>query len=215
MWMLKSNGKYRMRNACCRLRVTDSTRQLLTFTIYAKIHERAHMIKYFLLVVFTFLATLSLSVRAEDVGVLHLRPLNLVLPPTWTFDGSKKPIEGHGPDGEKLLITIMKRRLGADTATSASAKDMAVNFSRDMMPTLAAKDGKTIIRPVTPVITAEGKVAFSAASEKSGLFGEQYFVQYLLASDAALIYLTIEGKGKASPVVERFDIIMKTQQWDD
>jgi hypothetical protein len=158
----------------------------------------------------------ALPAQAEDVGVLHLRPLHLILPPTWTFDESKNPIEGRGPDGEKLLITIMKRRSDGGSNSPASAKDLASGFAKDKMPLLAAKDGKTVVRPVTPVSTPEGKVGFAAASEKSGLFsGEQYFVQYLLASDSALIYLTVEGKGKVSAVTERFDEIMRTQRWDE
>lgn len=153
---------------------------------------------------------------AADIGVLNLGPLHLTLPPTWKFDGSKNPIEGFGPEGEEVLISIARSKPPTSASALPSTQDLAVGFSKDKMPLLAQKNGKTVLRPVTAVSTPEGKVAFSAASEKSGLFGGSlYFVQYLLASDSALIYMTIEGKGKAAPVVERFDEIINSQQWDD
>lgn len=153
---------------------------------------------------------------AGDIGVLNLGPLHLILPPTWKFDGSKNPIEGVGPEGEEVLISIARSKPAASVSASPTPQDLAISFSKDKMALLALKNGKTVLRPVTPMPTPEGKVAFSAASEKSGFFGGSlYFVQYLLASESALIYMTIEGKGKAAPVVERFDEIMNNQQWDE
>lgn len=152
---------------------------------------------------------------AQDVGVLHLRPLHLELPAAWKFDGTKNPIEGTGPDGEELLVSIMRRRTDATVATQP-ATEAAKGFARNTMPQLSAKDGKTIIRQVTEFPAPVGKIAFSAASEKSGLFsGDRYFIQYLLACDSALFYLTVEGNGKAAPVLERFDQIVSRQQWDN
>jgi len=160
------------------------------------------------------LMTISLA-NAQDTGVLHLRPLHLELPATWKFDGTKTPIEGTGPDGEKLLISIMRRRTEA-SASTPPVTEAAKAFARERMTQISASEGKTIIRAVSEFPTHEGKVAFSAGSEKSGVFsGDRYFIQYLLASDSALFYLTVEGKGKASPMLERFDLIISKQQWDN
>lgn len=170
-----------------------------------------HAIRTFFLAIFLFSSVAS----AQEVGVLHLRPLHLELPATWKFDGTKSPIEGTGPDGEKLLVSVMRRRPDA-TAAAPLATEMAKGFARDSMPQLSAKDGKTVIGEVTEFPAPTGKVAFSAASEKSGLLsGDQYFIQYLLACDSALFYLTVEGSGKAAPVLERFDQIISRQQWDN
>jgi len=160
-------------------------------------------------------AAVSIAI-AQDVGVLHLRPLHLELPATWQFDGTKNPIEGVGPDGEKLLVTIMRRKTQEGSNPARPATELAKGFAQDTMQKLSVKDGKSIVRAVSEFSAPEGKIAFSAASEKSGfLGGDKYFVQYVLASDSALIYLTIEGKGKASPVLERFDLIIAGQKWDN
>ena len=170
-----------------------------------------HAIRTFLLVLLLFSSLAS----AQEVGVLHLRPLHLELPANWKFDGTKTPIEGTGPEGEKLLVSIMRRRPDA-AATTPPATEMAKGFARDRMPQLSAKDGKTVIREVTEFPAPTGKVAFSAASEKSGLLSDdRYFIQYILACDSALFYLTVEGNGKAAAVLERFDQIISRQQWDN
>lgn len=168
-------------------------------------------IRAFLLILLLFSSLAS----AQEVGVLHLRPLHLELPATWKFDGTKNPIEGTGPEGEKLLVSIMRRKPDS-AATAPPATEMAKYFARDRMAQLSARDGKTVIREVTELTAPDGKLAFSAASEKSGLLsGERYFIQYLLACDSSLFYLTVEGSGKAAPVLERFDQIISRQQWDN
>jgi hypothetical protein len=174
------------------------------------------MLRIFLTFLFFVCYAFAVPAHAEDVGVLHLNPLHLTFPATWTFDGSNKPIEGRGPDGEKVLITIMKHIADNGSNASQSGKDLASNFAKNQMHVLATKAGQTVVRPVTHLPTPEGKTGFSAASENSGLFtGERYFVQYLLASNSAVIYLTVEGKGKASVIYKSFDEIMRTQQWDE
>lgn len=109
-----------------------------------------------------------------------------------------------------------RRRKPDAAATTPPATDAARGFAQDKMQQLSVKDGKTVIRAVTEPPAPTGKLAFSAASEKSGLFSdERYFIQYLLACDSALFYLTIEGSGKASTVLERFDQIISRQQCDN
>jgi hypothetical protein len=148
-----------------------------------------------------------------DVGLLHLRPLHLELPPTWRFDGSKNPIEGFGPDGEKALISVMRRKTGAGTGPSAS--EVARGFANSQMAEIAVKGGKSVIRPVSPLPAPEGKTVYSAASERSGLFGKSYFIQYLLSAKDASIFITFEGRGDATSQLPKFDAIISTQKWDE
>ena len=105
------------------------------------------MMKRTLLIVASVFTFLSPIAAAQDVGVLHLRPLHLELPATWRFDGSKNPIEGFGPEGEKLLVTIMRRKPDS-TGPVRPAKEIAQGFAKDKMQTLSVKDGKSLIRPV-------------------------------------------------------------------
>lgn len=156
-----------------------------------------------------------LGARADDVGVLHLGPLHLELPATWTFDGSKRPIEGRGPDGEKVLISIMRKRPEAPSEPAPSAKEMAQGFANGPMSQLASNGGKVVVRPVGEFPVPEGKAGYSAGSEVSGVFGgKSYFIQYLLASPGVIIYLTFGGKGEAVPAMQKFDAIFNTQRWD-
>ena len=163
------------------------------------------------------LAAFTLSAAlAQEVGVLHLRPLHLELPATWSFDGSKRPIEGVGPDGEKVLISILRLRPKAPSEPLPSAQDTARGFVQDRMGELATKGGKTVVRPVSEVPVPEGKAGYSVGSEASGILGgKSYFIQYLLAAPGVIIYVTLEGKGEAKPPMERFDAVLGTQKWDE
>ena len=80
------------------------------------------------------------------------------------------------------------------------------------MPRLAAKNG-VVVREVTEQALANDRVLFSAASESTRLFRGYYFLQYFLASKRAMVYITVEGYGKASSAIDSFDKIIATQQW--
>ena len=162
------------------------------------------------------LALVSAGAFAQDIGVLNLPPLRLTLPPTWTFDGSKRPIEGKGPDGEKLLISVVRRRTDAQGQAAKPAQEFAKGFADGPMKELAAKGGKVVIRPVVEIQASPGKAAFSAASEVQGPFGRRsYFIQYVLAGSNVLFYFTFEGSGEAAPAMARFDGFFDTQRWDE
>lgn len=169
-----------------------------------------------ILVLFSVLLLLQVGTYAQDVGVLHLRPLHLELPPTWTFDGSKRPIEGRGPDGEKVLVSIMRKRPGAASEPVPTPKEMAQGFANGPMSELASKGGKVVVRSVGEFPVPEGKAAYSSGSEVSGMLGgKSYFIQYLLAAPGVIIYLTFEGKGEALPAMQKFDAFFNTQRWDE
>ncbi|MEN3112009.1 hypothetical protein ACFONG_19355 [Uliginosibacterium paludis] len=154
----------------------------------------------------------AFSINAQDVGVLHLTPLHLQLPPTWQFDGSKNPIEGKGANGEKMLISKVRRSKPEAPPATIYAEKMAETH----MAAYASNKGKAVIRPVSETPSLPGKKLFSAASEKTALFGgKSYFIQYILANNDYSIYITIEGNGGVSEVIDGFDSIIKTQTWDE
>jgi hypothetical protein len=174
------------------------------------------MSMYRVLLLLSALLFAHVGAFAQDVGVLHLRPLHLELPATWAFDGSKRPIEGRGPEGEKVLISIMRKRPGAASEPLPTAKEMAQGFGQGPMGELALKGGKTVVRPVSEFPVQDGKAGYSAGSEVSSMFGgKSYFIQYLLAAPGVLIYLTFEGKGEAPTAMQRFDAFFSTQRWDE
>jgi hypothetical protein len=154
------------------------------------------------------------AASAQDVGILHLRPLHLELPSTWNFDGTKRPIEGRGPNGEKVLISILRKQSTSESLRTA--QDTAKSFAQGPMRDLATKNGKTIVRPLSELPVQDGKAGYSVGSETSSLFGgKSYFVQYLLAAPDVIIYFTFEGKGDTEQAMQRFDQFFATQRWDE
>ncbi|MBR7780419.1 hypothetical protein [Undibacterium rugosum] len=168
--------------------------------------------RHLLVIALAALLNLPMAAHAEDVGILHLRPLHLQLPPTWQFDGNKTPLEGYGPNGEKVLITIMRRK----NESAPPATEIAKGFAESQMKKLGEKGNLSISRPLAQLPTPTGKIGFSVASEgTSPMGGNRYFVQYLLAGESALFYLTVEGRGDVAPMVEQFNSFIATQTWDN
>lgn len=159
------------------------------------------------------LASLLLFFSAEmaQAQMVEAPPLHLQLPSTWTLDSARRPMEGKGPDGEKMLLTIARARPDKTT----SAQEDAKSFAQDILKKMASRNGKQVIRPVEQFAVPAGKAAYSSASESSGLFGKAYFIQYLLASEGVMYYFTFEGKGEAAPALQRFDALMNEQRWDE
>ncbi|NDI84363.1 hypothetical protein [Undibacterium crateris] len=167
---------------------------------------------HLLAIVLAALLHLPMAAHAEEVGILHLRPLHLQLPPTWQFDGKKNPIEGYGPNGEKVLITIMRRK----NESVPLFTEIAKGFAESQMKKLGEKGNLSISRPLAQLPTPTGKIGFSVASEgTSPLGGNLYFIQYLLAGESALFYLTVEGRGDVAPIVEQFNSYIATHVWDN
>ncbi|WP_152447131.1 hypothetical protein [Janthinobacterium sp. HH01] len=154
---------------------------------------------------------LSFSAQMARAQTVDAPPLHLQLPSTWTLDSARRPMEGHGPDGEKMLVTIA-RALPNKTTT---AREDAHAFAQSVLKDVASRNGKLVVRAVEEFPVPEGKTAYSSASESSRMFRKYYFIQYLLASENAMFYFTFEGKGEALPALKRFDALMNEQRWDE
>ncbi|WP_141753218.1 hypothetical protein [Duganella sp. HH101] len=154
---------------------------------------------------------LSFSAQMAHAQAVDAPPLHLQLPSTWTLDSARRPMEGKGPDGEKMMVTIA-RALPNKTTT---AREDAHAFAQGVLKDVASRNGKLVVRAVEAFPVPAGKTAYSSASESSRLFGKYYFIQYLLASEDAMFYFTFEGKGEALPALKRFDALMNEQRWDE
>jgi hypothetical protein len=152
--------------------------------------------------------------HAQETNLFRIGPLSLMFPATWQFDGSKRPIEGRGPNGGHAIVSY--RGLEPDAPEYVREKHVALvrGFAETEMPRLATKNG-TVVKPVTEVPLDSRRFMFTAASQSSRLFREYYFVQYLLGSPTAMAYFTFEGYGSAIEASQRLDTIMATQRWGD
>ena len=154
--------------------------------------------------------------NAQDVGLLHLGALRLQFPPTWTFDFSKHPIEGRGPNGEVTLITTETRKDAGTPDGERAVKSAVDDFAKGPMAEIAGKHGMKTERLVTPFTAPPGHVAFSSVAARKSLLGvRRYFIQYIFGGSGELIYITVEGEGDASIAVQQLDLVMSTQQWTD
>src|SRR5258705_10934082 len=100
---------------------------------------------------FALLTTLACD--AEVAETLNLSPLHLEWPSNWSFDASKRVIEGKGSNGEKVLIMVLRR-----SEPSPSGKEV------DRLA-MGPKADLTIVRELSAFPVAEGKTGYSAAWE--------------------------------------------------
>lgn len=168
--------------------------------------------RFLLTALIAALLHLAFPAHSQEIGVLNLTPLHLQFPATWQFHARGKLIEGKGANGEIVLVTIIRRQNSANKSTIELAKD----FAATELNQLGRKGSLAVVRPLAPLPAPDGKIAFSIVSEASSIFGaKKYFAQYILASDSALIYLTVEGRGSATTISQEFDSIIATQSWDE
>src|SRR5580698_2173399 len=79
--------------------------------------------------------------NAQDVGLLHLGALRLQFPSTWSFDFSKRPVEGRGPNGERVLITTETRKDAGTPDGERAAGNAVDGFAKGPMTEIAGKHG--------------------------------------------------------------------------
>jgi len=156
----------------------------------------------------------ALCALAVEPLVLRVGTLAMQFPDGWTFQGGKQRAEGKGPDGEAVIVTYRVLVQGAPPEAVEQHWKAVRGFAADKLPEIAAKNGE-VLRPPAEVALPGGRVQFSTVSQGKRLLRDYYFLQYLLGSSRALVFLTVEGFGSATEASGRFDQILATQQWDE
>ena len=149
---------------------------------------------------------------AEEQFLFRAGPISLDLPATWEFKSERGTIEGKGPNGEVALVSIRRMRPGAPEEVRQQHMKIVRGFARDAMPNLASKNGE-VVHPVTETELPEGRVLFFAATKTSRMFREGFFLQYLLASQTSMVYLTFEGTGNSKDASEYFSQVVAKHRW--
>src|SRR6185369_10497535 len=100
----------------------------------------------------TLLASLVLALAptlaAAQDNPLRAGTLTVQFPKTWNFRASAQRAEGHGPDGELVLLNYRVLHPGAPAEVVAQHWIVIRNFARDEMPGLAAGSNAQVIRKV-------------------------------------------------------------------
>ena len=161
------------------------------------------------------LALFSLAAAAQETAPLRVGTLTVDFPKTWNFRASAQRAEGHGPDGELVILMYRSLHPGAPAEIVAQHWTVIRNFARDEMPGLAGGTDTQVLRAVTEVPQPDARVAFSSVSKRSRQGREAYFLQYLLGSPRTIAYFTVEGVGDATQAAERFEKILATQRWQE
>ena len=157
------------------------------------------------------LATLAFA-QAHD---LHIGTLTLAYPTAWDFRAARQRGEGHGPDGETVILNYRVLHPGAPPDVVAQHLAAMRNFARDEMPGLAAGSNAQVLRKVTESPRQDSRVEFSSVSKRSRQGQDTYFLQYLFGSSRTIAYFTVEGVGDATQAAARFEKILATLRWQE
>ena len=162
-----------------------------------------------------FLAAFFAIASAADNPVLHTDALTLVFTPGWKVTQGPHRAEGHGPDGEFLIVSHVTLLPDASADAVEHHWKTVNGFANDKMPGIATSHQNTVHRPLTKTELPDGRVQFSTVSQGKKLFRDYYFLQYLLGSSRSLVYMTVEGYGNAEEAAQRFEQVLATQQWNE
>jgi hypothetical protein len=167
------------------------------------------------------LLTLYLGLASADAQVsantqlMHAGTLSLDFPPGWRFAPGDHRAEGHGPDGEFVIMNYRTLKPGVPPEVTAEHWKELKGLAEGKMPGLAAKHGNEVRRPFNETWTKDGRVQYSTVSQGKQFFKDYYFLQYMLGSPRMLAYMTVEGYGNAEEAARRFERILATQRWDE
>jgi hypothetical protein len=126
--------------------------------------ELSTMRGYLAAVVIALLVLPAWPSAGQDAGLFRLGPLALHFSSGWQFDGSKRPIEGRGPNGEVVMVSYRGLEPGAPDNVRRQHIEMTHGFAKTRMPGLAESKG-TVIRPVTEATRDDGRFMYSSATQ--------------------------------------------------
>lgn len=150
------------------------------------------------------------SVHAEAI---QLGPLSLDWPPGYSLRSARGPFELAGPQGAKVLVTVMKP--GAATASSQEASAKLQSTLARLLTEQARKAGKVEV-PLATRTLPDGTLLQFIGSAVSKVFKTGYFLQYALQSPQSQIaLLTFEGAGDVSVEEERLRSLFDSTQWQN
>jgi hypothetical protein len=162
-----------------------------------------------------FLALFVSVANAADNPGLRTDTLTLVFTPEWRFTPGPHRAEGHGPQGEFVIMTYRTLLPDAPADVVEHHWKTIRGFATEKMPGIAASHRNEVRRPLTEIALPDGRVQFSTVSQGKKMFRDYYFLQYLLGSRRSMVYMTVEGYGNAEEAAERFERILATQQWNE
>jgi hypothetical protein len=167
------------------------------------------------LLIAVFLALAMGLAGAADNPVLRTRTLTLEFAPGWQLALDRGRAEGHGPDGEFIIMNVRSLPSDAPADKVEQHWQSLRGFAATQMPGIAASHENEVRRPLTETALPEGRVQFSTVSQGKRMFRDYYFLQYLLGSRHTIMYMTVEGYGNAEAAAQRFERIVATQRWTE
>jgi hypothetical protein len=167
------------------------------------------------LLIAAFLAVFVCLAGAADNPVLRTGSLTLTFEPEWQFTPGQQRAEGHGPQGEFVIMNYRTLLPNAPADVVEHHWQTIRGFAAKKMPGIAAAHMNEVRRPLTETPLPEGRVQFSTVSQGKKMLRDYYFLQYLLGSQRSMVYMTVEGYGNAEAAAQRFERILATQQWTE
>jgi len=160
----------------------------------------------------TLLASLALSTGFAQASEIRFGSLSLDWPAGYTVKSNQPPFELSGPDGAKVLVTVMRPGPSATASPEALAK---LRATMERVLTEQARKAGKVVMPLASETLPDGTQLQSIGSEVSGLFKTGYFLQYALSARSGPIALvTFEGKGDAAAEHEAVKGLFRSAQWE-
>ncbi|RTL22206.1 MAG: hypothetical protein EKK52_06480 [Burkholderiales bacterium] len=158
------------------------------------------------------LVSLALSTGLAGAHEIRLGSLSLDWPVGYTLKSGRPPFELSGPDGAKVLVTVMRPGPSAKASPEALAKLQA---SIERLLTEQARKAGQVVLPLASETLPDGTQLQSIGSEVSGLFKTGYFLQYALtARHGPIAFVTFEGHGPTTAQHEAVKGLFRSVHWE-
>jgi hypothetical protein len=155
-------------------------------------------------------ALASFSVQAEE---LAFGSLLLPWPDGFSVISERGPIELKGPDGAKMLVTVMRPRSEPPPAAAAAEQEKMAGGCDAILRPQAEKVGAVVV-PFERLTLSSGTILCQAGSRKAGVFGDTYFLQYMFVSPTGRMgFVTVEGKGDVSVEHAKYADAIRSVHW--
>lgn len=146
-------------------------------------------------------------------GTIRLGSLALDWPAGYQLKSARPPFELAGPQGSKVLVTVMKPGPAVASGQDAGAK---LRSTLERLLTEQARKAGKVALPLGTRTLPDGTLLQFIGSEVSGLFKTGYFLQFALQSrQGQIALLTFEGTGDVAAEEQRLRGLFDSTQWED
>ena len=158
------------------------------------------------------MAVFALCAGLAHAAEIRFGSLSLDWPAGYTLKSTQSPFELAGPNGSKVLVTVLRPAASATGSPEALAR---LHETVERLLTKQAAQAGQVVLPLATRTLPDGTRLQSVGSQAAGAFQRGgYFLQYALLSRQGPIGLvTVEGRGDALAEHESLQGLFSSAQW--